>query len=57
MPVGVEKLCDRSDLFSLSVYLLRVLLSSQLSGGWQGRGCRLSEKAHQSLDVLRSRLR
>jgi len=53
--VGVEKVSHR-DVFSAADMPVRnFLLSDRLSGGGQNRGCRLAEKADQSLDVVRSR--
>ncbi len=53
-PVGVEKVLQRNG-FHLGGYRRRFLVSVRLSGGRENRCCRLTEEAHQSLDVLGSR--
>jgi hypothetical protein len=49
--VGVEKLPQQNGFSSASMPS-RLSVSVRLSGGRQNRCCRLTEEAHQSLDVL-----
>jgi hypothetical protein len=50
--VAVEKLTHRNAFSSASMPFAGFLVSVRLSGGRQNRCCRLTEEAHQSLDVL-----
>src|SRR5947209_8841319 len=53
--VGVEKV-PQQNAFSICEHAVAgFLVSVRLSGGRQNRCCRLTEKAHQSLDVLSDR--
>jgi len=50
--VGVEKVPPQRVFFICEHAVVGFLVSVRLSGGRQNRGCRLTEEAHQSLDVL-----
>jgi hypothetical protein len=50
--VAVEKVPQQNSFSSASGGVAGFLVSVQLSGGRQNRYCRLTEKAHQSLEVL-----
>jgi hypothetical protein len=50
--VGVEKVPTTKRLFICEHAVTGFLVSVRLSGGRQNRYCRLTEEAHQSLDVL-----
>ena len=50
--MGVEKVPQQNGFSCASGALAGFLVSVRLSGGRQNRCCRLTEEAHQSLDVL-----
>ena len=50
--VGVEKVRDRIFFPPVMIAVAEFLFSPQLRGGFHSGYCRLTEEAHQSLDVL-----